>query len=102
MMQGDQYRLPIELVHDDGSELTPDEVSDIEVLVGGIRKTYKGGDVYYEDADGVYYIDLTQHETFMFRGKVDVKVRVKFLSGDVVGLGLGALEVEPSASKVVL
>jgi hypothetical protein len=38
----------------------------------------------------------------MFRGKVDIKVRVKFLSGDVVGLGLGTLEVEPSASKVVL
>lgn len=102
MMQGDQYRLPIELVHDDGSELTPDEVSDIEVLIGGIRKTYKGGEVSYNDADGLYYILITQRETFMFRGKVDIKVRVKFPSGDVVGLGLGALEVEPSVSKVVL
>lgn len=38
MMQGDQYRLPIELKDADGTFVTREEVKDMEVFVGNARK----------------------------------------------------------------
>ena len=39
MMQGDQFKLPIELKHEDGSFMTREEIKDLEVFVGNLRKT---------------------------------------------------------------
>lgn len=102
MMQGDQYRIPIELKHADGEVLTLEEVKDVEVFIGAARKLLSGGDIYFEPGDNMFYVPLSQKETFMMRGDVEVQARVLFLSGDVIGIDLGKINFAKATSKVVL
>lgn len=102
MMQGDQYRLPIEFKNEDGKPITQEEINDIEIFVGPFRKTISDGGVQFERSDGVFYVFMTQKETFMLRGDVKIQARIKFLSGDVTGIDLGAVKIDTSTSKVVL
>ena len=102
MMQGDQYRIPIELQDADGNFITQDTIKDLEVFVGKIRKTLSNGDLTFDSGENVFYIYLTQKETFMLSGDVEVQARVLFLSNDVAGITLGTINVEKSASRVVL
>lgn len=102
MMQGDQYRLPIELKYAEGTFVTREEVKDVEVFVGKTRKTISRGEIEFDPLENVFYVSLSQNETFMMRGDVSVQARVLFLSGDVVGIDLGKLNFVQSTSKVVL
>jgi hypothetical protein len=102
MMQGDQYKLPIELKDADGTFVTQEEVKDIEVFIGTTRKMLSDGDIEFEPVENVFYVSLSQKETFMMRGDVSVQARILFLSGDVVGIDLGKINFEKSTSKVVL
>ena len=102
MMQGDQYRLPIELKYADGTFVTLEEVKDMEVFVGTTRKMLSKDEIEFDPLENVFYVSLSQKETFMMRGDVSVQARVLFLSGDVVGIDLGKLNFAQSTSKVVL
>ena len=102
MMQGDQYKLPIELKDADGTFVTREEVKDIEVFVGTTRKLLSKGEVEFEPLENVFYVFLSQKETFMMRGDVSVQARLLFLSGDVVGIDLGNINFAQATSKVVL
>ena len=102
MMQGDQYRLPIELKNADGTFVTREEVKDLEVFVGTTRKMLSKEEIEFEPLENVFYVFLSQKETFMMRGDVSVQARVLFLSGDVVGIDLGKLNFAQATSKVVL
>lgn len=102
MMQGDQYRLPIELKNADGTFVTREEVKDLEVFVGTTRKMLSKGEIEFEPFENVFYVSLLQKETFMMRGDVFVQARVLFLSGDVIGIDLGTINFAKATSKVVL
>lgn len=102
MMQGDQYRLPIELKDADGTFVTREEVKDMEVFVGTTRKMISKGEIEFDPLENVFYVSLSQKETFIMRGDVSVQARVLFLSGDVAGIDLGKLNVSQAISKVVL
>lgn len=102
MMQGDQYRIPIELTDSDGFFVTLEEVKDMEVFFGTTRKMLSKGEIEFDPRENVFYVSLSQKETFMMRGDVSVQARVLFLSGDVVGVDLGKLNFAQSTSKVVL
>ena len=102
MMQGDQYKLPIELKYADGTFVTSEEVKDLEVFVGTTRKMLSDGEIEFEPLESVFYVSLTQKETFRMRGDVPVQARVLFMSGDVVGIDLGKINFSQSTSKVVL
>lgn len=102
MMQGDQYRIPIELKDADDTFVTLEKVKDMEVFFGTTRKMLSKGEIEFDPLENVFYISLSQKETFMMRGDVSVQVRVLFLSGDVVGVDLGKLNFAQSTSKVVL
>ena len=102
MMQGDQYKLSIELKDADGTFVTREEVKDMEVFVGGTRKMLSKGEIEFDPLENVFYVSLFQNETFMMRGDVSVQARVLFLSGDVVGVDLGKLNFAQSTSKAVL
>lgn len=102
MMQGDQYRLPIELKDADGTFVTLEEVKDLEIFVGKTRKMLSKGEIEFEPLENVFYVSLTQKETFMMSGSVSVQARLLFLSGDVVGVDLGKLNFAQATSKVVL
>ena len=102
MMQGDQCRLPIELKDPDGTLVTQEEVKDLEVFVGTTRKMLSKGEIEFEPLENVFYVSLSQKETFMMRGDVSVQARILFLSGDVVGIDLGKINFAQATSKVVL
>ena len=102
MMQGDQYRIPIELKDADGTFVTREEVKDMEVFVGITRKMLSKGEIEFDSLENVFYVYISQKETFMMRGDVSVQARVLFLSGDVVGIELGKLNFAQATSKVVL
>ena len=102
MMQGDQYRIQIELKDADGTFVTLEEVKDMEVFFGITRKMLSKGEIEFDPLENVFYVSLLQNETFMMRGDVSVQARVLFLSGDVVGIDLGKLNFAQSKSKVVL
>ena len=102
MMQGDQYRIPIELKDSDGTFVTLEEVKDMEVFFGTARKMLSKGEIEFDPLENVFYVSLSQKETFMMRGDVSVQARVLFLSGDVVGVDLGKVNFSQSTSKVVL
>lgn len=102
MMQGDQYRLPIELKDADGTFVTREEVKDMEVFVGNTRKMLSKEEIEFEPIENCFYVFLSQKETFMMRGDVSVQARILFLSGDVVGIDLGKINFAEATSKVVL
>ena len=99
MMQGDSYRLPIEIKKNDGSTLESSDISALEVFIGGIRKTFPEDITYSE---GSFNVPLSQKETFRLRGTVKLKIRCKFLSGDVIGIDAGEINITESTSKVVI
>ena len=102
MMQGDQYRLPIELKYADGTFVTREEVKDMEVFFGTTRKMLSNGKIEFDPLENMFYVLLRQDEAFLMRGDVSVQARVLFFSGDVVGVDLGKLNFAKATSKVVL
>jgi hypothetical protein len=101
MMQGDSYGLSIEILNSGGEAVTSADVSDVEISIGSLKKTYTSGDVFF--VDGMWVFPLTQEETFqMLPAKVKVQLRVKWLSGDVEGCDLGYQNIRESISKEVL
>lgn len=101
MMQGDSYGLKIEILNADGVAVTPDDISDVEITVGFIRKTYARGEIIY--SDGLWIIPLTQEETFKLpAARVKAQVRVVWSDGFVEGASLDEIRIHESISKVVL
>lgn len=102
MMQGDQYMQPISIKKKNGEPLTDRELDDMEVMIGNVRKTLSGGTVTFDSEDQVFLVHLTQAETFRMNGVEDVIARLKFLTGDIIGIKFGKIDWEASKSKVVL
>lgn len=102
--QGDSYKLPLKITL--GGELIDiQDIQTVEVYVGAdIRKMYPG-DIEYNEGDQMFYIPLTQDETFSLEANsgVSVDVRVKFTGGDVIGVyRMATLAVYDATSEVVL
>lgn len=102
MMQGDQYRIPIALTTEDYAPITKDKIKDLEVFVGLFRKTLSEGGVEYDENEALFYVYVTQKETFAMRGDVEIQARILYPSGDVVGVSLGAVNFGTAISRVVL
>lgn len=101
MMQGDAYGIPIEILHSDGSVVTPDDVDNVEVVIGTIKKTYAKEELTYDY--GQWICHVKQEETFNLPSNyVSAQVRVLFKNGSTEGVSLGKIYVNESMSKVVL
>jgi len=101
MMQGDSYGLEIDILNADGQTITSADVSDVEITIGSLRKTYAEGEVTFEA--GKWKFPLSQTETFkMLPAKVKVQLRVKWPNGEVEGCDLGYKNIQESISKEVL
>ena len=101
MMQGDSYGIPIELLYEDDSAITTEDVINVEVVIGTIIKTYASGEVLF--TNGQWIVTLSQEETFKFPSTyVSAQVRLVFRDGSVKGASLGKVHVLESMSKVVL
>ena len=103
MMQGDAYNLKIEILNEDQDVVTPEAVSDVEITIGSLRKTYASEEVTYDEGLERWLFPLTQEETFRFTpARVKAQVRVVWNNGNVEGVSLGTVNVLESISKEVL
>lgn len=99
MMQGDSYSLKIYITQE-GAPVTPEEAEAVEIMLGSYRKNYPG-DLAYQD--GFWLFPLSQTESLdMMSGRQPCQVRVKFVSGEVLGTELGTIDVRDSLSREVL
>ena len=101
--QGDQYKLPVGLLMD-GEELNESTIYAIEAVefyLGDHLMEYKAdgtGDVTFEGQD--FLLPLTQQMTFALRAApVPLYIRVKDLSGDVIGLDKVMVQVDETRSR---
>lgn len=98
MMQGDSYNLGINILNNAGSPVTPDDVRDVEITIGHLRKTYLNAEVTY--SDGVWMFPLSQKETFGYwPSSVKAQVRVVWANGVIEGKPLYGVRVNESISK---
>ena len=100
IMQGDEYGLRIGLRTKNGTAVTPENVSDLEITLGRYRKTYLDGEVTWDGEKWVF--PMTQEMSFTFKNQVACEARAKFTGGDVIGVFIETLDVIPSQSRVVL
>lgn len=101
--QGDAYKLPVGLLLD-GEEISEDTVyaiDTVEFYLGDHLMEYKSdgtGVVVFEGQD--FLLPLTQQMTFALRSApVPLYIRVKDISGDVIGLDKVMVQVEETRSR---
>lgn len=101
MMQGDSYNLGINILNNAGNPVTPDDVSDVEITIGHLRKTYKNSELRF--SDGVWQFPLSQDETFGYLPSAPkAQVRVVWANGVIEGKPLYGVRISESLSKEVL
>ena len=101
MMQGDSYYLGISILNNAGNPVTPDDVSDIEITIGHLRKTYRNAELIY--SGGLWMFPVSQQESFGYwPSAVKAQVRVAWANGVVEGKPLYGVRMNESISKEVL
>lgn len=102
MMQGDACRLPFH-IRQDGVTVTPEMITDLEVTVGSLRKTYTSGEITY--GEGCWFVYLSQEETMAMSGSKYIRVRIRYLDQPwvmVLGNRCTLLNVEANPNAEVI
>lgn len=83
--QGDAVSVPVE-IELNNEDLDIAEIEEVEFYLGGFRKVYPG-DVTYDTTNKLFYIPVTQEESFSWpeNTSITVDARVKFKGGNVQG-----------------
>lgn len=101
MMQGDACNLAIRILNNAGNPVTFQDISDLEITIGPLRKTYTQGQLFCQD--GLWFFPLNQQETAsLWPAPVRAQVRVAWRNGVVEGKPLPGIRVGESISKEVL
>lgn len=101
MMQGDSYSLGIEILDEHGALVTNQDVADVEILLGSLKKTYAAGQLRF--GEKCWLFPLSQEESLaLSAGTLEGQVRVKWLSGEVTGCRLLPVQLLESKSREVL
>ena len=101
MMQGDAYSLGFTVLNNAGVPIVPEDILDMEITIGHLRKTYRNSQVtFYE---GRWLFPLTQKETFGYWPKaVNAQIRIVWANGVVEGKPIQGLRMNESISREVL
>ena len=101
MMQGDSYNLGIRILNNAGNPVTPDDITDLEITIGHLSKTYLGAQITY--MDGLWLFPLSQKETFSYwPDAVKAQVRVVWANDIIEGKPIYGVRLHESISKEVL
>lgn len=102
MMQGDAYSVPVVIKAKDGTVVTPEMATRVEITIGSLSRQWPGVITFNEDTLA-WEFPLTQQQSFrLSQGKQKTQVRVVFSNGWVVG-GIGTdIRVLKSESRSVL
>lgn len=101
MMQGDSYNLGIRILNNAGNPVTPEDIKDVEITIGQLRKTYRNAQVTFHE--GLWLFPLSQKETLDYwPSAVKAQVRVMWANGVVEGKPIYGVRINESISKEVL
>lgn len=101
IMQGDAYDLGIEIFDDNGNQVLPDDVSDVEIVLGHMTKTYANNEIKY--GEDCWLFPMSQEDSFrLMASKPKAQVRIKWKTGEVDGAKIDMSSVDESSSKEVL
>lgn len=64
MMQGDAYGIPITIKTNNDTVLSDEDVIDVEVVIGKLRKSFAEGDISYDPDTQRFIFPLSQEESF--------------------------------------
>ena len=99
MVQGDAYDLAFSIDADD-EPLDISTIESVEVTLLRINKLYPDEIAY---SKGIFYLPLSQKETFWLPERCPIQIRIKFRrSGHVIGSDEQIIDVRRSLSKRVL
>lgn len=102
MMQGDAYSIPVVIKAKDGTVITPEMATRVEITIGHLTRQWPGVITFNEDTLA-WEFPLTQQQSFrLSQGKQKTQVRVAFSNGWVVGGDGTDVRVLKSESKSIL
>lgn len=100
IMQGDAYAIPVSITTADNTAINDIMVDSLEIVIGHLRKTYPE-DITYSDEQWMF--PISQEESLrLINMPQPVQVRVKFNTGEVIGVNAGTIPITVSHSKEVL
>jgi hypothetical protein len=101
MMQGDSYNLGFTVLNNAKVPVTPNDIQDMEITIGHIRKTYRNAQItFYE---GRWMFPISQKETFGYWPKATkAQIRILWKNGVVEGKPIHGIRINESTSKEVL
>ena len=101
MMQGDACHLGIRIHNNAGNPVTPEDIRDLEIVMGHLRKTLGNAQLHYQN--GLWLFPLTQVESrSLWPSRVRCQVRVLWPNGVVEGHEIPDIRIRESISKEVL
>lgn len=101
MMQGDACYLAIRISNNAGNAVTPDQITDLEITLGPLRKTYLRQEVLF--SDGLWLFPLSQEKSFgLWPSQLKAQVRILWNNGVVEGKPIASIPVLESISREVL
>lgn len=104
ILQGDQYAIPILLTIGEGTSkrpLVPDDVDDMEIIVGESSKTYLTGGVTYDSLEDLWLYNLGQADSFSMYSTVPIVARPK-INGEIFGVDLGNAKIKSVLTRRML
>lgn len=103
MMQGDSYMLGIQILNNAGNPVTTDDVADVEISIGHLKKSYRKLELLYDEDMQLWLFPLSQKETFGYwPTQVKAQVRVLWANGIIEGKPIYGIRIDESISKEVL
>lgn len=78
MKKGNQFYLEFQIEDKDGNLLDISGVSKIQFNIGELTKTYDGENNEVTYKDNIFYVWLTEEETFKFDDNVKMDARILF------------------------
>ena len=101
MMQGDAYNLGFTVLNNAKVPVTPNDIKDLEISIGHIRKTYRNAQITFYD--GKWMLPLSQKETLGCWPKATkAQIRILWANGVVEGKQINGVRITESMSKEVL
>ena len=101
MRQGDSDNLGLKILNNAGNPVAPEDIRDVEITIGQIRKTYSNAELTF--SEGLWMFPVSQKDSFgVWPGAVKAQVRVAWANGVVEGKPLYGIVNMESMSKEVL
>lgn len=101
MMQGDSYSIGVKILNNANSNVTPNDVDDVEITIGRVSKSLSRGQLLFESNCWLYPVSQSESMAIL-PGVVPAQVRVVWKNGAVEGKKIEGIRMHESLSKEVL